>query len=35
MFAFFSNRLGCFGSLLVSIVGPLLLLLILGIVNFR
>jgi hypothetical protein len=35
MFAFFSNRLGCFGSLLVSIVGTLLLLLILGIVNFR
>ena len=35
MFAFFSNRLGCFGSLLVSIVGTLLVLLILGIVNFR
>ena len=35
MFAFFSNRLGCFGSLLVSIAGTLLLLLILGIVNFR
>jgi hypothetical protein len=35
MFAFFSNRLGCFGSLLVSLVGTLLLLLILGIVNFR
>jgi hypothetical protein len=35
MFAFFSNRLGCFGSLLVSIVGTLLLLLILGLVNFR
>ena len=35
MFAFFSNRLGCFGSLLVSIVGTLLLLLILGIVNLR
>jgi hypothetical protein len=35
MFAFFSNRLGCFGSLFVSIVGTLLLLLILGIVNFR
>jgi len=35
MFAFFSNRLGCFGSLLVSIVGTLLLLLILGIINFR
>lgn len=25
MFAFFSNRLGCLGSLLVSIVGTLLL----------
>ena len=35
MFAFFSNRLGCFGSLLVSIVGTLVVLLILGIVNFR
>jgi hypothetical protein len=35
MFAFFSRRLGCFGSLLVSLVGTLLLLLILGVVNFR
>ena len=35
MFAIFSNRLGCFGSLLVSIVGTLLLLLILGIINVR
>ncbi len=35
MFAFFSSRLGCFGSLLVSLVGTLLLLLILGVVNFR
>ena len=33
MFAFFSNRLGCFGSLLVSIIGTLLLLLILGVIN--
>jgi hypothetical protein len=29
MFAFFSNRLGCIGSIIVSIVGSLLLLLIL------
>lgn len=35
MFAFFSSRLGCFGSLLVSLVGTLLLLLILGVINFR
>lgn len=26
MFAFFSNRLGCFGSLLVSVVGTIVLL---------
>jgi hypothetical protein len=26
MFAFFSNRLGCLGSLLVSIIGTILLL---------
>jgi hypothetical protein len=31
MFVFFSNRLGCFGSLLVSVVLTLILLLILGI----
>jgi hypothetical protein len=31
MFAFFSNRLGCLGSLLVSVVLTLLLLLILGV----
>jgi hypothetical protein len=29
MFVFFSNRLGCLGSILVSIAGTLLLLLIL------
>jgi hypothetical protein len=28
MFAFFSNRLGCMGSLLVSVVGTILLILI-------
>lgn len=26
MFAFFSNRLGCFGSIMVSIIGTLFLL---------
>lgn len=30
---FFSNRLGCAGSILVSLVGTLLLLLLLGVVN--
>ena len=33
MFAFFSNRLGCFGSLLVSLVGTLILLAILFLLN--
>jgi hypothetical protein len=33
MIAFFSNRLGCFGSLLVSAVATLLLLLLLGILD--
>ncbi len=31
MFLFFSNRLGCFGSLLVSVVLTVVLLLILGV----
>jgi hypothetical protein len=31
VFVFFSNRLGCFGSLLVSVVLTLILLLILGV----
>jgi hypothetical protein len=31
MFLFFSNRLGCLGSVLVSVVLTLLLLLILGV----
>jgi len=31
MFLFFSNRLGCFGSLLVSAVLTVILLLILGV----
>lgn len=29
MFAFYSNRLGCFGSLLVSVAGTALLILLL------
>jgi hypothetical protein len=33
LFAFFSNRLGCLGSLLVSIVGTLILLVLLGVVR--
>jgi hypothetical protein len=33
MFAFFSNRLGCLGSLLVSVVGTLLLLAVLFLIN--
>jgi hypothetical protein len=33
VFFFFSNRLGCAGSLLVSAVVTLLLLVILGVVN--
>jgi hypothetical protein len=31
MFAFFSSRLGCIGSLVVSVVATVLLLLILGV----
>jgi hypothetical protein len=30
---FFSSRMGCLGSLIVSVVGTLLLLLILGVIN--
>jgi hypothetical protein len=33
MMFFFSNRLGCMGSLLVSAVGTLILLLIVGVIN--
>ncbi len=33
MFLFFSNRLGCFGSLLVSAVITLILLVVLGVVQ--
>ena len=31
MFLFFSNRSGCLGSLLISLIGTLLLLLVLGV----
>jgi hypothetical protein len=31
MFFFFSNRLGCFGSLLISVIVTVILLLILGV----
>jgi hypothetical protein len=34
LFLFFSNRLGCGGSLLVSAIVTLILLLVLGIVDF-
>jgi len=33
MFLFFSNNLGCLGSILVSLAGTLLLLLLLGVVR--
>lgn len=33
MFVFFSNRLGCMGSILASLVGTLFLLLLLGVIN--
>ncbi len=33
MFLFFSNRLGCFGSLLLSAAVTLILLLVLGVIN--
>jgi hypothetical protein len=33
VFLFFSNNLGCAGSILVSLVGTLLLLLLLGVVR--
>ena len=33
LFAFFSNRLGCMGSLIVSLIGTLLLLLIMGVIR--
>jgi hypothetical protein len=33
VFVFFSNNLGCLGSILVSVVGTLLLLLVLGVID--
>ncbi|MEA2333467.1 MAG: hypothetical protein QOH58_3605 [Thermoleophilaceae bacterium] len=33
MFFFFSNRLGCAGSILLSLAGTLLLLLLLGVIR--
>jgi hypothetical protein len=33
MFAFYSNRVGCLGSILISIVGTILLLLLMWILN--
>jgi hypothetical protein len=32
---FFSNRLGCMGSLLVSAIGTVVLLLVIGVVNIN
>ena len=34
MFFFFSNRMGCAGSLLITAIGTLILLAILGFINF-
>lgn len=33
MFAFFSNRLGCFGSLVVSLIGTLVILALLALLG--
>jgi hypothetical protein len=33
MFVFFSNRLGCMGSIVASLVGTLFLLILLGVIN--
>jgi hypothetical protein len=33
MMVFFSNRMGCLGSILVSIVGTLLILVLLGVIS--
>ncbi len=35
MFVFFSNRLGCMGSLLISAVATLVLLLIFGVIDLN
>lgn len=34
MFVFFSNRLGCMGSLMVSLLVTAILLLLLGVIDF-
>lgn len=34
LFLFFSNRLGCAGSLLATLIGTLLILILLGWINF-
>jgi hypothetical protein len=33
MFVFFYNRLGCLGSLLVSVIGTLIILLVTGVIR--
>jgi hypothetical protein len=33
VFVFFSNNLGCLGSIIVSLIGTLLILLLLGVIN--
>jgi hypothetical protein len=35
VFVFFSNRLGCMGSIMASLVGTLILLLLLGVINLH
>ena len=35
MMFFFSNRLGCMGSLVVSAIGTLILLLVIGVININ
>lgn len=35
MMFFFSNRLGCMGSLVASAIGTLILLLVLGVINLN
>jgi hypothetical protein len=35
LFVFFSNRLGCMGSIVASLVGTLFLLLLLGVINLN
>jgi hypothetical protein len=35
VFVFFSNNLGCLGSILVSVIGTLLILLLVGVINLN